>query len=633
MTYQSVVRDASGNLLTNTAVGIQISILQGTPSGTNVFTETYNPNPQTNINGLVTVSIGDGTPIGALFSSIDWANGPYFLQVGIDPTGGTNYTITGISQLLSVPYALYAETSGESLGASEGWSLSGNASTNSTTDFIGTTDNQALKFRVENEPFGELDISTGSVFFGERAGVSNIGDHNIGIGTAVLIDNTIGVNNIGMGSQALRSNTISNDNIGMGNQALDANARGSDNIGMGNGALMTNTNGNNNIGLGNGALSSNTTSSNNIGIGYLALSSNTVGYNNIGIGNETLTANTSGWSNIGLGGQALSSNTIGAYNIGIGDQALSSNTIGTNNIGMGDLTLRDNISGDNNIGMGDAVLFANTTGDDNIGIGKEVLLSNSTGSENIGLGNLTLRENTIGLNNIALGSQALTANTTGNFNIGMGDRAITANTTGANNTGMGFQVLRDNTTGNDNIGLGRLALRNNVTGNDNIGLGIFALTSITTGSNNIGIGVNAEVGNLNGSNQIRMGNTLVTLAEVQVPWSSPSDKEWKEQIRSLPYGLNFVLQLKPVDYIRKNNEDKTREIGFIAQDIEKLLVAVGYTDQGFLSKNSKGSLSLRYNDFIAILTKAIQELNERDNSFQKMNIELEKRIEKLEQKN
>jgi len=196
---------------------------------------------------------------------------------------------------------------------------------------------------------------------------------------------------------------------------------------------------------------------------------------------------------------------------------------------------------------------------------------------------------------------------------------------------MGFQVLRDNTTGNDNIGLGRLALRNNVTGNDNIGLGIFALTSITTGSNNIGIGVNAEVGNLNGSNQIRMGNTLVTLAEVQVPWSSPSDKKWKENIRLLPYGLEFVSQLKPVDYIRKNNESKTRETGFIAQDVEKLLAKVGYTDQGFLSKNSKGSLSLRYNDFIPLLTKAIQELNENNKSLQKMNSELIKRIEKLEQ--
>ena len=69
----------------------------------------------------------------------------------------------------------------------------------------------------------------------------------------------------------------------------------------------------------------------------------------------------------------------------------------------------------------------------------------------------------------------------------------------------------------------------------------------------------------------------------------------------------MLMQLKPVDYTRKNNEKKTREIGFIAQDVEALLAKIGYTDQGLLTKDDKGFMSLRYNDFIALLTKAIQE--------------------------
>ncbi len=124
---------------------------------------------------------------------------------------------------------------------------------------------------------------------------------------------------------------------------------------------------------------------------------------------------------------------------------------------------------------------------------------------------------------------------------------------------------------------------------------------------NIGIGYNAQVPNNNGSNQIRMGNGNITYAGIEIPWSITFKRGSKSQIRALPYGLNLVKQLKPVDYIRKNNEHKTREIGFIAQDIENTLKQLGYNDQGLLSKNEEGLMGIRYNDFIPVLTKAIQE--------------------------
>jgi hypothetical protein len=109
MSYQCVVRNASGTLITNQSVGLKISILQGTMSGAVIYSETYSPNPQTNANGLVTIEIGDGIPVTGTFSAINWASGPYFLKTETDPTGGTSYTITGTSQLLSVPYALHAK--------------------------------------------------------------------------------------------------------------------------------------------------------------------------------------------------------------------------------------------------------------------------------------------------------------------------------------------------------------------------------------------------------------------------------------------------------------------------------------------------------------------------------------------
>ena len=114
MSYQAVIRNSTNALVSNTAVGMRVSILQGSVDGTEVFREIYNPNPITNANGLVTIQIGGGILVKGSFASINWANGPYFIKVETDPSGGTNYTITGISQLLSVPYALYAATAGKS---------------------------------------------------------------------------------------------------------------------------------------------------------------------------------------------------------------------------------------------------------------------------------------------------------------------------------------------------------------------------------------------------------------------------------------------------------------------------------------------------------------------------------------
>ncbi|NRA12927.1 MAG: hypothetical protein HRT57_13310 [Crocinitomicaceae bacterium] len=110
ITYQAVVRDGSNQLVSSSAIGMQISILQTSPTGVAVYIETHSPT--TNVNGLATLEIGSGTVVAGSFDAIDWANGPYYLKTETDPTGGTVYTISGTSQFLSVPYSLYAETAG-----------------------------------------------------------------------------------------------------------------------------------------------------------------------------------------------------------------------------------------------------------------------------------------------------------------------------------------------------------------------------------------------------------------------------------------------------------------------------------------------------------------------------------------
>ena len=108
MSYQAVIRNSSDNLVTNQSVGMQVSILQGSASGTAVYVETQAST--TNANGLVSIEIGNGTVQSGDFATIDWVNGPYFIKTETDPAGGTSYNITGTSQLLSVPYALHAKT-------------------------------------------------------------------------------------------------------------------------------------------------------------------------------------------------------------------------------------------------------------------------------------------------------------------------------------------------------------------------------------------------------------------------------------------------------------------------------------------------------------------------------------------
>jgi hypothetical protein len=118
MSYQAVVRDANNTLVANQTVGMQISILQSSITGTVVYTETHSVDA--NSNGLVSLEIGTGSSTSGNFSLIDWSAGPYFIKTETDPTGGTSYTINGTSQLMSVPFALYAKSSGSSLPGPEG---------------------------------------------------------------------------------------------------------------------------------------------------------------------------------------------------------------------------------------------------------------------------------------------------------------------------------------------------------------------------------------------------------------------------------------------------------------------------------------------------------------------------------
>jgi hypothetical protein len=109
--YQAVVRDASGNLIVNRLIGLRIGILHKTSIGSEVYTETHSA--LSNVNGLITLEVGNGITQKGIFNQIIWSDGPYFIKTDLDPNGGTQYSIKGTTELLSVPFALYAKSVSE----------------------------------------------------------------------------------------------------------------------------------------------------------------------------------------------------------------------------------------------------------------------------------------------------------------------------------------------------------------------------------------------------------------------------------------------------------------------------------------------------------------------------------------
>ena len=127
MSYQAVIRNASGALIVNTPVAVKVSIFDAANGATPVYVERHTTT--TNSNGLATFNIGTGTIISGVFASINWANIPMSIKTETDPAGGTNYTIGGTNELTSVPFSL---NSGDNR-----WTKIGNNITNNNSGNVG----------------------------------------------------------------------------------------------------------------------------------------------------------------------------------------------------------------------------------------------------------------------------------------------------------------------------------------------------------------------------------------------------------------------------------------------------------------------------------------------------------------
>ena len=113
--------------------------------------------------------------------------------------------------------------------------------------------------------------------------------------------------------------------------------------------------------------------------------------------------------------------------------------------------------------------------------------------------------------------------------------------------------------------------------------------------------------NSSGSSQVVIGDDGILYAGIQVPWTITSDRRLKTKIASSDLGLAFIKNLSPVSYVRTNDKNSKTEYGFIAQEVDETLKNTGQTNSGMVSKDDAGIYSIRYNDLMAPMVKAIQE--------------------------
>jgi hypothetical protein len=423
-------------------------------------------------------------------------------------TAGAGLVLTGVS-----PNFTLGTTS---TGSNTSWSTLGNTATIDGTNFIGTTDNIALNFRVNNQKSGRIDpvATKGTTSFGYTA----------------MNALTTGVQNSAFGYEAMKNNTTGSYNTGLGVSSLFSSVSGANNTAVGYYSMYFNTGGHNNTAVGGQALMSNTTGSNNVAVGYEALYTNDPGVNNTAMGYFSLANNFNGNENTAIGGEAMANNNAGSLNTAVGRRALRNNYNGTSNSAFGHQALHSNTNAGNNVAVGNLALYSQSFGaspwvSDNVAVGYQALYSNnptstSNGYQNTAIGGGAMLNNTTGYENTALGHQSLFSNNVGTWNTAVGKGALYNNTSGNHNFGGGNY----NTTGSDNVAIGYTAMRYNKIGggntilgyeagfgisgnsyNNNTLIGKSAGYSLSTGSGNVFIGYNAGYFET-GSNKLFIAN-------------------------------------------------------------------------------------------------------------------------------
>jgi hypothetical protein len=592
ISYQCVIRDANGVLVTNHSIGVRISLLKGTSTGAVVYQEIFNPNPQTNSNGLLSIEIGGGIPVTGTFSALDWASGPYFLRTETDPSGGTSYTIVGISQLLSVPYALQAKTA-----TSADYNALSNLPELNITNWNTAYGwgNHAGLYRANSWAPAWTDV-TGKPAF---ATVATSGSYDDLINKPAILDDqwtTSGTNiyynmgNVGIGTTSpLALLHTEGKGEGEGNVVFVGEYKpynpGNPPVSGAGTRMMWYPD---KVAFRVGSAVGSDWDADNIGYGSFAAG-------------EDTKASGAGSVAMGVGSDALGtySTSIGYYNVASGHASVAigwnTRALGTGSIALGYAEAESCLStalGINNIGGGDATTFIAT--DPLFEIGNSISPSQPHNAMTV------LKNGYVGLGTAspAAGLHIKADTWPGSF--------IYLEAGAGQDAGMRFYEGSDTKWHlyND-ADAGGLLIQNN-----GLNPAIFCQQS----NSNVGIGTTTPNFKLtvNGTAWCSSG-----------AWTG-SDIRWKKNISEITNSLSGLLELKAVNYDLKSDEfpemgfENSRQIGLIAQDVEKIF-------PGLVKTDGKGYKSVSYEKLSVLLVEGMKEQ-------QKQMDQMKKEIELLKSK-
>ena len=330
-----------------------------------------------------------------------------------------------------------------------------------------------------------------------------------------------------------------------------------------------------------------------------------------------------------IGSLAGNRNSTGAYNTFVGRRAGYLNTTGSNNNFFGYAAGNSNNGSDNSF-FGHNAGYSNTTGYNNSFVGKEAGYSNTTGDYNSFVGYNAGYFTSTGGDNSFFGGGAGLYNTTGIANSFVGKEAGYSNTTGGFNSFVGYNAGHNNSTGNYNASFGHNAGFFSSTGYNNSFFGNAAGFN-NTGSNNVFLGSMAGITEI-GSDKLYIdncytGDTPATGGQCTQPLiygefdnrvvkidgslsivsvATPSDIRYKKEIHPLESSIEKVLELRGVTYewdkdkVKGAGYKSGRQIGLIAQEVEKVLPELVHTD-------SNGYKTLSYDKLAPVLIEAVKE--------------------------
>ena len=539
------------------------------------------------------------------------------------------------------------------------WSHTGNAGTNSATNFVGTTDAQPLVLKSNNVE-GLRIATNGNVGLGiptpteklHVVGNIRMVDGNQAIGRVLTSDasGTAAWQNASDNAWGLTGNsgttaatnfvgTIDNVDLVFKRFNIRGGIIGTTNTSLGLNALNPASTGTSNTAIGSGSLDINSTGSENMAAGLNTLTSNTTGTSNTAIGVAAMVTNTSGNLNTAIGRSALFDNTTGSNNTATGYNSLSNVSTGINNTAVGSNSFSGINAGNNNTALGADTSLTSTILDNATAIGYKATAGNSntmvlgsingvngaTSSVNVGIGTISPQttlevvDTNVVTSATAEGIVNIISNGPQTIDSG-GSITLGGNTTDAGTTARTFGSIEGRkASGTTSVSSGYLLFKTN-------NAGTLSERMRITNAGDVGIGTATPGGQLE-----------LSLNEGRKPtsntWTIPSDARLKEINGNYEKGLTEILKLKPIRYHYKNTDKRTFEqkvldkeaYGFLAQDVQLIFPEAVATD-------ADGYLNFDLHPILIASVNALKELNEKNVALQTQNEALKNELEILKQK-